>query len=178
MLLLPPTSLRHMQQVRMVDEAVSAPVRMPLSAPPVKRDVLAEIRKCKTTSQHLSKCRMTHNRGNSRSLTDDESSVTDCCRHTRRQHEQQSSPIFGALMWGPQPHRARQRTALSPGHGNTGRRSARMDPRLQDQENSGDAETDMMRQELESARMRYDEDQQGHVMDETPPRIGRVERHM
>lgn len=53
-----------------------------------------------------------------------------------------------------------------------------MDPRLQNQENSGEAELEMMRQELEAVRMRHDEDQQGYVMDETPPRIGRVERHM
>ena len=53
-----------------------------------------------------------------------------------------------------------------------------MNPRLQDQENSGEAETAMMRQEFETVRTRYDEWQQGDVMDETPPRIGRVERHM
>ena len=53
-----------------------------------------------------------------------------------------------------------------------------MDPRRQDQENSDQAEIEMMRQELESVRMRYEEGQQGNVMDETPPRIGRVERHM
>lgn len=53
-----------------------------------------------------------------------------------------------------------------------------MDPRLQNQENLGEAEIEMMRQELDSVRMRYDEDQQGDMMDETPPRIGRVERHM
>jgi GTP cyclohydrolase I len=53
-----------------------------------------------------------------------------------------------------------------------------MDPRLQDQENSGQAEAEMMRQELETVRTRYDDDQQREVMDETPPRIGRFERHM
>jgi len=53
-----------------------------------------------------------------------------------------------------------------------------MDPRRPDQENSSEAEIEMMRQELESTRMRYDEGQQGDMMDETPPRIGRVERHM
>jgi hypothetical protein len=53
-----------------------------------------------------------------------------------------------------------------------------MESRWQNQENSGDAEIETMRQELESVRMRYDESQQGDVMDETPPRIGRVERHM
>lgn len=37
---------------------------------------------------------------------------------------------------------------------------------------------EMMRQEFESVRARYDEEQQGEVMDETPPRIGRIERHM
>jgi hypothetical protein len=53
-----------------------------------------------------------------------------------------------------------------------------MDPRLQDQENSGEAEMEMMRADFEAVRIRYDEMQQGDVMDETPPRIGRVERHM
>lgn len=53
-----------------------------------------------------------------------------------------------------------------------------MDPRLQNQENSGQAEMEMMRQELEAARMRYDEEHQRDVMDETPPRLGRIERHM
>lgn len=72
----------------------------------------------------------------------------------------------------------RQRAALSPAQGNAGRRPARMDPQLQDQENSGEAEMDMMRQEFESVRARYDETQQGDTMDETPPRIGRIERHM
>ncbi|KAF1930154.1 uncharacterized protein M421DRAFT_385694 [Didymella exigua CBS 183.55] len=112
-------------------------------------------------------------------------------RHTRQrtevpqeapvqhQHEQQSSPIFGAPIWSVPPrHSSHQHGALSPGQGNAGRRSARMDPRLQNQENSGEAEIEMMRQELESVRMRHDEGQQGDVMDETPPRIGRVERHM
>lgn len=73
---------------------------------------------------------------------------------------------------------SRQRAPLSPSEGNAGRRSVRMDPRLHDQENSGEADMEMMRADFEAVRMRYDETQQGDVMDETPPRIGRVERHM
>ena len=73
---------------------------------------------------------------------------------------------------------SRQRAPLSPSEGNAGRRSVRMDPRLHDQENSGEAEMEMIRADFESVRIRYDETQQGDVMDETPPRIGRVERHM
>ena len=78
----------------------------------------------------------------------------------------------------PPRYGSRHHAALSPGQGNAGRRPIRMDPRLQNQENSGEAEIEMMRQELEAARMRHDEGQHGDVMDETPPRIGRVERHM
>ena len=78
----------------------------------------------------------------------------------------------------PPRHGSRHHLVLSPGHGNAGRRFVRMDPRLQNQENSGEAEMEMMRQEYETVRARYDEGQQGDVMDETPPRIGRVERHM
>jgi hypothetical protein len=48
---------------------------------------------------------------------------------------------------------------------------------MHDQENSGEAEMEMMRADFESVRIRY-ETQQGDVMDETPPRIGRVERHI
>lgn len=47
-----------------------------------------------------------------------------------------------------------------------------MDPRLANQENSGEAEMEMMRQDLEAARARYDEDQHGDVMDETPQESG------
>ncbi|KAJ4343702.1 hypothetical protein N0V95_006568 [Ascochyta clinopodiicola] len=96
----------------------------------------------------------------------------------RQRHEPVSSSISPALPMIPPQHGPRHRAALSPGHGNVGRRSIRMDPRLQDQENSGEAETEMMRQEFEAVRMRYDAEQQGDVMDETPPRIGRLERHM
>ena len=78
----------------------------------------------------------------------------------------------------PPRHGSRLHSALSPGQSTSGRRSFRVDPRLQNQENTGEAEIEMMRQEFEAVRTRYDEDQQGDVMDETPPRIGRVERHM
>ncbi|KAF2628622.1 hypothetical protein BU25DRAFT_420593 [Macroventuria anomochaeta] len=96
----------------------------------------------------------------------------------QRNNELPSSPMPAVPPRIPPRHGSRQHTALSPGLGNAGRRSVRMDPRLQNQENSGEAEMEMMRQDFESARMRYNEDQQGDVMDETPPRIGRVERHM
>ncbi|KAJ4989691.1 hypothetical protein SVAN01_04721 [Stagonosporopsis vannaccii] len=89
-----------------------------------------------------------------------------------------TSPMAAAPVRIPPRTDPYRRAALSPTHGNTGRPPARMDPRLQDQENSGEAEMEMMRQEFESVRARYDETQQGDVMDETPPRIGRVERHM
>ena len=58
------------------------------------------------------------------------------------------------------------------------RRLPRVDPRLNDQENSGEAEMELMRLEFESVRVRYDETQHGEVMDETPPRIGRMESYM
>lgn len=115
---------------------------------------------------------------------------TDYCRQARlrpevlqaspvqRDNEPLSSPMPAAQARVPPHHISRQYAALSPGQGNAGRRPVRMDPRLQNQENSGEAELEMMRQELEAVRMRHDEDQQGYVMDETPPRIGRVERHM
>lgn len=78
----------------------------------------------------------------------------------------------------PLRHSSRQRAPLSPSEGNARRRSVRTDPRLHDQENSGEAEVEMMRVEFESVRLRYDDTQQDGMMDETPPRIGRVERHM
>lgn len=78
----------------------------------------------------------------------------------------------------PSRQSSRQRAPLSPSEGNAGRRSVRTDPRLHDQENSGEAEMEMMRVEFESVRLRYDNTQQDGMMDETPPRIGGVERHM
>lgn len=97
----------------------------------------------------------------------------------QHQQEQLSSPIFGPPVWDVPPrHSSHHHAVLSPAQGNAGRRPPRMDTRRQNQENSGEAEVEMMRQELESVRMRFDEGQYGDVMDETPPRIGRVERHM
>lgn len=78
----------------------------------------------------------------------------------------------------PPRHGSRHHAALSPTEGNAVRRSVRIDPRLQDQENSGEAEMEMLRSELDSVRARYDETQHGEVMDETPPRIGRTESYM
>ncbi|KAF2800680.1 hypothetical protein K505DRAFT_398576 [Melanomma pulvis-pyrius CBS 109.77] len=49
----------------------------------------------------------------------------------------------------------------------------------QNQENSGDAEAGLMREEILAGGMRYaDDGQQLDVMDETPPRLGRFERHI
>jgi hypothetical protein len=56
------------------------------------------------------------------------------------------------------------------------RRSVRANAQLQNQENSGEAEMELMRREQEAVSARYDEERQGEVMDETPPRIGRMER--
>jgi len=46
------------------------------------------------------------------------------------------------------------------------------------QENSGEAEEEMMRQEQNAIDARYADDEQRDVMDETPPRVGRIERRM
>lgn len=55
----------------------------------------------------------------------------------------------------------------------------RVPPQQRDQENSGAGEEQLMRQEAAAMRARYGEDvQRGDVMDETPPRVGRVERRM
>jgi hypothetical protein len=47
-----------------------------------------------------------------------------------------------------------------------------------DQENSHVGEQQLMRQEEAAISARYDEEQQRDIMDETPPRVGRVERRM
>jgi hypothetical protein len=52
----------------------------------------------------------------------------------------------------------------------------RANAQLQNQENSGEAEMELMRREQEAVSARYDEERQGEVMDKTPPRIGRMER--
>lgn len=82
--------------------------------------------------------------------------------------------------------------ALDQGSGITSRRSRsplarpttsmrtrpRISLRQRDQENSGDGEIMLMRREEAAINARHAEDTQQHVMDETPPRVGRVERHM
>jgi hypothetical protein len=56
--------------------------------------------------------------------------------------------------------------------------SRRMSAQQQNQENSGDAEAAIAREEIQAASMRYAEDGVGlDFMDETPPRIGRFERY-
>ncbi|KAF2200427.1 hypothetical protein GQ43DRAFT_73548 [Delitschia confertaspora ATCC 74209] len=57
-------------------------------------------------------------------------------------------------------------------------RRRRMPSSQQDQENSLDAEMGMMRNEMVAAGMRYAQDGHPEVMDDTPPRLGRFERHM
>ncbi|KAF2001915.1 hypothetical protein P154DRAFT_521377 [Amniculicola lignicola CBS 123094] len=57
-----------------------------------------------------------------------------------------------------------------------GRRQRISSPQ-QNQENSGEAEEQMMREELDSAWVRH-AGEGGEVMDETPPRLGRIERRM
>jgi hypothetical protein len=54
----------------------------------------------------------------------------------------------------------------------------RVPPQQRDQENSGAAEEHLMRREEAAINARYGESGQGDVMDETPPRVGRVERRM
>ena len=77
--------------------------------------------------------------------------------------------------------------ALDHGSGTTSRRSRsplirarthrRIPPEQRDQENDGDRS--LMRREEENVNARYgEEEQRGARMDETPPRIGRVERRM
>jgi hypothetical protein len=54
----------------------------------------------------------------------------------------------------------------------------RVPPQQRDQENSGAGEEQLMRQEEAAINARYGEDVQRDTMDETPPRVGRVERRM
>jgi hypothetical protein len=57
--------------------------------------------------------------------------------------------------------------------------SRRMSAQQLNQENSGEAEIALMRDELLEARMRFVDDEGGmDVMDETPPPVGRFERHI
>ncbi|KAF2036789.1 hypothetical protein EK21DRAFT_106097 [Setomelanomma holmii] len=60
----------------------------------------------------------------------------------------------------------------------TARPRPRLPPHRVNQENSGAAEEEMMRQEESAINARYGEDVERDVMDETPPRVGRVERRM
>ncbi|OAL52196.1 hypothetical protein IQ07DRAFT_670568 [Pyrenochaeta sp. DS3sAY3a] len=64
----------------------------------------------------------------------------------------------------------RTATATAPA-----RTRPRVPPRLRDQENSGDAEMQGLREEL-AGRERMGEGAERGVMDDTPPRVGRVER--
>lgn len=51
-------------------------------------------------------------------------------------------------------------------------------PRQHDQENSGEGEIELMRREERGINARHGDGEGGEVMDETPPRVGRVERRM
>jgi hypothetical protein len=54
----------------------------------------------------------------------------------------------------------------------------RVPPQQRDQENSGAGEEQLMRQEEAAINARYGEDFERDTMDETPPRVGRVERRI
>ncbi|KAH8725176.1 hypothetical protein GQ44DRAFT_707880 [Phaeosphaeriaceae sp. PMI808] len=54
----------------------------------------------------------------------------------------------------------------------------RIPPQQRDQENSGAGEDQLMRREEAAIQARYSEDEQRDTMDETPPRVGPVERRM
>ncbi|KAF2465495.1 uncharacterized protein BDR25DRAFT_378648 [Lindgomyces ingoldianus] len=98
-------------------------------------------------------------------------------------HERQTAPQTYAPRHGDRPSVAPEQFIATGSHrpsmhrAGTSRR--RITPQQQNQENSGDAEEQMMREELAAAGMRYARDeQQLDTMDETPPRLGRFERHM
>jgi hypothetical protein len=93
----------------------------------------------------------------------------------------------------PQPSHPGPTTSLAPYHVSATTRlrspllrtttSARPPPRVRaqqrDQENSGAGEEQLMRQEAAAIQARYgEEDEERDIMDETPPRVGRVERRM
>lgn len=59
------------------------------------------------------------------------------------------------------------------------RQPRRVPPQQLDQENSGAGEEELMRREAEAIRARHGEEvHDAVIMDETPPRVGRVERRM
>ncbi|KAG9187351.1 hypothetical protein G6011_05222 [Alternaria panax] len=102
-------------------------------------------------------------------------------------------PVPGARYLNPTHNNPLTAVALEQGSGTTSRRShepsirvpttttarthRRIPPEQRDQENDGDRSA--MRREEEGVNARYgEEEQQRDRMDETPPRIGRVERRM
>jgi hypothetical protein len=96
-------------------------------------------------------------------------------------------PAPGALYLNPTRDSPRTALALDQGSGTTSRRSRsplvrarthrRIPPEQRDQENDG--AISLMRREEENVNARYgEEEQQLATMNETPPRIGRVERRM
>lgn len=58
------------------------------------------------------------------------------------------------------------------------RQHRRIPPQQRDQENSGAGEEVLMRLEADAITARHGGEERGEVMDETPPRVGRVERRM
>lgn len=96
-------------------------------------------------------------------------------------HERRPPPMgFGNLrhssrVMGPVPPSLNSRRPPIPARVASRRISAQQ----QNQENSGDAEAALMREEMAAVDMRYADDEVGlDIMDETPPRMGRFERHM
>ena len=57
-------------------------------------------------------------------------------------------------------------------------RRSRLPAWQQEQENSGNVEEDAMREEIQARGMRGGSENEGEVMDETPPRVGRFERQI
>jgi hypothetical protein len=105
----------------------------------------------------------------------------------QRAPTQSYRPLPGARHLHPSRDSPLTALALDQGSGTTSRRSRsplirarthrRIPPEQRDQENDGDRS--LMRREEENVNIRYgDEEQSRGRMDETPPRIGRVERRM
>ncbi|KAH7383160.1 hypothetical protein BKA66DRAFT_463278 [Pyrenochaeta sp. MPI-SDFR-AT-0127] len=122
-------------------------------------------------------------------------------RQSSQQHRGENPHHTDRRLYRQRPAAAPQSLRLHPrdapltslaGSGTTRRRSRsplsraptsmrthpRMPIRLRNQENSGDAEVALMRREETAIHSRHGGDEQQLVMDETPPRIGRVERRM
>jgi hypothetical protein len=116
---------------------------------------------------------------------------SDASRRFQRGGRRQVTPAV-VLRGHLQPSRHLPSTALSIDHASatttlrsplvramtSARPYRRVPPQQRDQENSGHGEEQMMRQEGAAINVRYGDDEQRNTMDDTPPRIGRVERRI